>query len=148
MRLTARSEYGLLALVEIASGGDSPRSARELSERWEIPAKFLEQLLAALKRAGVVRSVRGARGGYVLSSPAAEISVLAVVEALEGPIAPSMCARDSAVCAQSAHCAAGAVWGRVSDAVRDVLSSATLADLAGDQRRLDAVAPVTKEPAE
>jgi len=147
MRLTARSEYGLLALVEIASGGDSPRSARDLSERWEIPAKFLEQLLAALKRAGVVRSIRGAHGGYALARPASQISVLAVVEALEGPIAPSMCSRESAECAQSAHCAAGAVWGRVSDAVRDVLSSATLEDLAGDQQRLDAVAPMTKEQA-
>ncbi len=145
MRLTARSEYGLLALIEIASGEDTPRSARELSERWDMPTKFLEQLLASLKRADVVRSVRGAHGGYVLARPASEISVLAVVEALEGPIAPSMCARESAACAQSAHCAAGAVWGRVSDAVRGVLASATLEDLAGDQRRLDAVAPSTKE---
>lgn len=145
MRLTARSEYGLLALVEIASGGDVPRSSRELSERWEIPTKFLEQLLSTLKRAGILRSVRGARGGYVLARPAREISVLAVVEALEGPLEPSMCSRDAAVCSQSARCAAGAVWGRVSDAVRGVLSSATLQDLAGDQRRLDAIAPMTEE---
>ncbi len=143
MRLTARSEYGLLALIEIASGEDTPRSARELSERWDMPTKFLEQLLASLKRADVVRSVRGAHGGYVLARPASEISVLAVVEALEGPIAPSMCARESAACAQARR--AGAVWGRVSDAVRGVLASATLEDLAGDQRRLDAVAPSTKE---
>lgn len=144
MRLTARSEYGLLALVEIASGEASPRSSRELSERWEIPAKFLEQLLAALKRAGIVRSVRGAHGGYVLARPASQVSILAVVEALEGPIAASMCARESDACAQSAHCAAGAVWGRVSDAIRDVLSSATLEDLAVDQRLLDAVASPTE----
>jgi len=124
MRLTARSE---------------------LSEHREMPVKFLEQLLAALKRGGVVRSVRGAHGGYVLARPAAQISVLEVVEALEGPIAPSMCARESAECAQSARCAAGAVWGRVSDAVRDVLSSATLEDLATDQQRLDAVASKSEE---
>ncbi|PKQ19224.1 MAG: Rrf2 family transcriptional regulator [Actinobacteria bacterium HGW-Actinobacteria-6] len=145
MRLTARSEYGLLALVEIASGGDSPRSVRDLSERWELPAKFLEQLLAALKRAGILHSIRGAHGGYVLARPASQISALEIVEALEGPIAPSMCDRESPGCAQSAHCAAGAVWGRVSDAVRGVLASATLEDIAGNQQRLDATAPKSEE---
>lgn len=147
MRLTARSEYGLLALVEIAAGGEQPSSARELAERWGMPLKFLEQLLSALKRAGVVRSTRGARGGYVLTRPAEEISVLDAVEALEGPLAPSVCAQEGEGCAQSSRCAAGTIWSRVSDAVRDVLASVTLADLATDQLRLDALVPAssTKE---
>ena len=145
MRLTARSEYGLLALIEISSGGDTPRSARALSERWGIPPKFLEQLLAALKRAGVVSSVRGARGGYVLARPASEISALVVVEALEGPIMPSVCARDTGMCPQSGRCAAGGLWDDVSDAVRSVLASATLEELASDQRRLDGLELTTKE---
>ena len=73
--------------------------------------------------------------------------MLDAVEALEGPLAPSVCAQESAGCAQSSRCAAGAIWSRVSDAVRDVLGSVSLADIATDQVRLDALilASVTKE---
>jgi len=146
MRLTTRSEYGLLALVEIAADGERPSSARSLATRWGMPLKFLEALLSTLRRAGVVRSVRGAGGGYLLARSAEEISVLDVVEALEGPLSPTVCTKEGGRCAQSARCAAGTIWSRVSDAVIDVLASATLADLAAEQLRLDDLPPTsTKE---
>lgn len=141
MRLSARSEYGLLALIDLASSGDArPLATRELAENRGIPAAFLEQLLADLRRAGLVRAIRGPRGGFILARPAAAITALDVVEALEGPIAPSVCAPGG--CARESGCAAATVWGNVARAVRVALSDFSLSDLAEDQARLDR-APLT-----
>ncbi len=141
MRLSARSEYGLLALIDMASAGDRrPLATRDLAESRGIPPAFLEQLLADLRRAGLVRSTRGPRGGFALARSASEITALEIVEALEGPIAPSVCAPDG--CAREEGCAAASVWGDVSSAVREALSEFTLARLADEQARLDR-APLT-----
>jgi len=86
MRLTAKSEYGLLAMIEIASAGGNPVSARSISESQKIPMKFLEQLLVALRRAGLVSARRGAHGGFILAVDESQVTVLDVVEALEGPL--------------------------------------------------------------
>ena len=137
MRLTARSEYGLLALVDLACHGEiGPQSAREISERQAVPGKFLEQLLVALRKAGLVTSVRGAHGGFQLSREPAAITVLEAVEALEGPLAPTMCSQEHD-CGRSHACAAGVVWERVATSLRDVLGGTTLADLAKTQVRMD-----------
>lgn len=133
MRLTAKSEYGLLALIDLACEGESgPVSAREIAERQGIPTKFLEQLFVALRRAGIVTARRGAKGGFVLGKEPAEITVLDIVEALEGPLAPTVCEGDLA-CKKSPMCAAATVWGRATQALRDVLGSTTLAQLASVQ---------------
>ncbi len=130
MRLTAKSEYGLLALIDLACEGQGePVSAREIAERQSIPTKFLEQLFVALRRAGIVTARRGAKGGFVLERDPARITVLDIVEALEGPLAPTVCEGDT-TCAKSPMCAASTVWGRATRALRDVLGSTTLADLA------------------
>ncbi len=137
MRLTARSEYGLLALIDLGCRyGRGPVSARELAEQQGIPLKFLEQLLAALRKAGIVAALRGARGGFALSRDPGGISVLDVVEALEGPLAPTTCDGGSG-CGKAGTCAAAAVWGRATDALRDVFASTTIADLASVQSGYD-----------
>ena len=140
MRLTARSEYGLLAMIDLASqGGSDPVSAREIAERQGIPLKFLEQLLVALRRAGVVTSVRGARGGFSLDREAETVTVLEIVEALEGPLQTTVCDGDRAAnCGKTGSCAASVVWGRATDAVRHVFEDTTLDQLAAQQRALDA----------
>lgn len=141
MRLSARSEYGLLALIDLAAAADGrPMATRELAENRGIPSAFLEQLLADLRRAGIVRATRGPRGGFTLTRDAAEITALEIVEALEGPIAPSVCT--PAGCAREEGCAAASVWSDVSGAVRTALSAFTLARLASEQARLDR-APLT-----
>ncbi|MRS11801.1 MAG: Rrf2 family transcriptional regulator [Actinobacteria bacterium] len=141
MRLSARSEYGLLALIDMASSeGGRPLATRELAESRGIPAAFLEQLLADLRRAGLVRATRGPRGGFALARPAGDITALEIVEALEGAIAPSVCAPDG--CGRGEGCAAASVWGEVSGAVRAALSGFSLARLAEEQTRLDR-APLT-----
>jgi Rrf2 family protein len=141
VRLSARSEYGLLALIDLAAAADGhPLPTRDLAESRGIPPAFLEQLLADLRRAGIVRATRGPRGGFTLAREALEISALEIVEALEGPIVPSVCAPDA--CGREDGCAAASVWTDVSSAVRDALSGFTLARLAEEQLRLDR-APLT-----
>jgi len=140
MRLTAKSEYGVLAAIDLAChAGEGPVSAREISEHRGIPPRFLEQLLVQLRRAGIVTAVRGARGGFQLARDPREISVLEVVEALEGPLSSSVCDADtSGGCLKSPACAASSVWTRATGALREVFSTTTLAELAGTQRTMDA----------
>lgn len=139
MRLTAKSEYGVLAAIDLACNyGSGPTSVREIAERRDIPPRFLEQLFVSLRRAGLVSAVRGAKGGFVLTREPNEITVLEVVEALEGPLAYSVCdhGRD-AVCARSAVCAAAPLWANATDALRGVFASRTLGELGGTQGVFD-----------
>ncbi len=139
MRLTAKSEYGVLAMIDLAVNyGEGPVSARGIAERRAIPARFLEQLFVALRRAELVVAVRGARGGFALARDPHDITVLDVVEALEGPLRASVCDTERGVeCTQSGACAAAPVWMRATTALRDVFASTTLADLAGTQQQFD-----------
>ena len=139
MRLTAKSEYGLMAVIDLAcSAGEGPVSAREISERRNIPAKFLEQLLVSLRRAGIVSAVRGARGGFVLARDPKTVTVLDVVEALDGPLESPVCdAEQDGGCGRGSSCAASAVWWRATYALRGVLGSTVVADLASMQSQLD-----------
>lgn len=143
MRLTAKSEYGLLAMMDLACRvGDGPVSAREISERQAIPARFLEQLFVGLRKAGLVTAVRGARGGFVLVSDPAQITVLDIVEALEGPLKTTVCGGERAAsCGKGETCAAATVWERATEAVRSVFECTTLAELASAQERIDRSSP-------
>ncbi len=139
MRLTAKSEYGLLAVIDLAcASAERPVSAREIAERRNIPGKFLEQLFVSLRRAGLVSAVRGARGGFVLARDPATLTVLDVVEALDGPLDSPVCdAEAGGGCGRGNSCAASSVWWRATYALRGVLSTTTIADLATMQRQLD-----------
>ena len=139
MRLTAKSEYGLVAMIDLATAENGePVSVRALAERRSIPQPYLEQLFALLRRAELVTAIRGARGGFVLARGADEISVLDVVEALEGPLTSGVCAAETHEgCAQSSCCAAMPVWNRATEALRDVFSETRLAELAKTQSFFD-----------
>ena len=89
MTFTTKEDYGLRAVLDIAvQGGDGPVQAREIAARQQIPEQFLEQLLAGLRRAEVIRSIRGAGGGYVLADDPTRVTVGAVLRALSGPLLP------------------------------------------------------------
>lgn len=142
MQLTARSEYGLLAAIDLgARWGEGPVSARGIAERQSIPPKFLEQLLASMRKAGLVSASRGARGGFELTREPALISVLDVVEALEGQLAPTSC-DGGQLCGRSGVCAAGAVWSRATEALRDVFTSTSVGDLCSTQAAFDSAKTV------
>ena len=114
LSITTKSPYALRALTELARiGADSPVPIGELARRRDIPVQFLEQLFAVLRRAGVLRSQRGVKGGYMFARDPSEVTTLEVVELLDGPLG-----RD-----------AEGVLGEAATAARAVLEGATIADL-------------------
>ena len=123
--ITTKSPYALQALAELGrSGGDGPVPIGELARRRDIPVQFLEQLFAALRRGGVLTSQRGVKGGYTLARPLGEITVLEVVELLDGPLG-----RD-----------ADGVIGEAAAAARAVLERTSLADVVEREAREAGVA--------
>jgi len=140
MRVSARTEYALLALIELTHReGDEPLQSRDIAKRAGIPKPFLDQLLLDLRRSGLVRSVRGPGGGYVLARPAAEVTLKDAIGAVEGGALCTTCgvkSPDGAPCRRLPVCALIEVWRQIDEAVLGILTRTTLADLAERQRRL------------
>jgi Rrf2 family protein len=113
--------------------GSGPASLAEIAVAEDLPRAYLEQLVMSLRDAGLVVSTRGAHGGYELSRPPDQIRMSEVLRALEGPIAPMICASDdpdhSSICGRSAQCTVNVMWLRVRDAIAGALEGMTLADL-------------------
>ena len=131
MKLSSKSDYGIRALVDLAQNDDGgPIPSSEIARRQTVPESLIGQVLATLRTAGFVRSVRGAQGGHALAQPAEEIKLDDVVEALEGPIAPAACLGSDAV----EHCTGAAaqvrLWEDVRRSILSVLADRSLADLA------------------
>jgi Rrf2 family cysteine metabolism transcriptional repressor len=115
LSITSKSPYAVRALVELHRLGDvDPVPIGELARRGAIPAQFLEQLFATLRRAGLLKSQRGVKGGYSLARPASQITVLEVVEQLDGPVGAG----------------AVGVFAEAAEAAREVLRDRTIADVA------------------
>lgn len=136
MKLSKRGEYGIKALIHLASS-DDPRDVvqlREIAEREQIPAKFLEQILLTLKNAGVVRSRLGAGGGYYLARPASEITLGQIVRVLDGSLAPIRCvshiAYERCVCPDEETCGLRLAMLQVRNSIADILDHTTLAAVA------------------
>ena len=114
--------------------GTGPASLAEMATDEDLPRAYLEQLVMSLRDAGLVSSTRGARGGYELTRAPGEIRMSEVLRALEGPIAPRLCATDdpehALTCDRSSRCTVNVLWVRVRDAIAGALDSMTLADLA------------------
>ena len=143
MKISTRGEYGLRALMELGLEPDKGLSLRDIAQRQHISLDYLEQIVPALKAAGLVRARRGAQGGYQLAKAPAEITVYEALVALEGPLDPMMCLttlpqsspQSSSCCLASGHCAVQEVWREMRDAVEAVLKKLTLADLLERQQR-------------
>ncbi|MET0958342.1 MAG: Rrf2 family transcriptional regulator [Solirubrobacterales bacterium] len=144
MLFSTKAEYGVRLMVELGrrAGEDSPEVAEPVAlaavaEAELLPLSYLEHLVAKLRQAGLVTSVRGAHGGYRLARPAREIEMLDVVQALEGPIAPMECFHSEregrVLCSHEVDaghsCATKLLWTRVHGGVTKALTSTTLADL-------------------
>ncbi|HWG84022.1 MAG TPA: Rrf2 family transcriptional regulator [Deinococcales bacterium] len=138
MWISTKAQYGLRALIEIAKAEGSTLALKNVAEKQEISQHYLEQIAAALRRSGFIRSVRGAHGGYRLARPAASITALEVVQAMEGSLAPVSCVDDPSSCGHHGGCATEGLWRRVDIAVRGVLASTTLADLMTESQLLQA----------
>ncbi len=135
MRLSRRSEYGLRALVDLVHHRDEgPVALAVLAKRNRLPTKFLEQIMATLKHAGVVKTTLGAHGGYAIAADPATVSVGRVIRLLDGALAPLGCVSlryyEPCSCVDEATCPLRDVMIDVRDAMLEILDSETLAELA------------------
>ena len=129
MRVSAKVDYALRALLELAAAPPGPVKGERLATAQEIPPKFLENILTELRRAEIVASQRGVDGGYRLAKPAAEISVADVVRALEGPIASVRGVRPDEIEYTGPARSLQPLWVELRASMREVLEGTTLADL-------------------
>ncbi len=144
MRLTKKSKYAVRALVELAlNEGDAPLGVAEIARSQYIPERFLEQIFGELRRANVLESQRGAHGGYRFAMPTEEISVLDVVEILDGEIRPARCSAGG-ICyiTDAPLCATSEVWDEAREALEGVFGRYSIAQLAAAERESRAAASV------
>lgn len=138
MKLSTRGRYGVRAMLELAlHQGEGPTALQELAQRQGISAKYLEQLLIPLKAAGLVNSVRGAKGGYLLAAPPEKVTLYDIVRTLEGPLAVVECVQDPSICERVGGCTVHLVWGEMSQKLVGFLSSISLANLVERQQDME-----------
>ncbi len=139
MKVSTRGEYGVRAMVALARHhGEGPMSIADIAGESSVPAAYLEQLIAPLRRAGIVTSKRGAHGGYMLSRPPESVRVGDVYRVMEGPVAPMDCVSENIedqTCPLIDGCETRPVWLKVRDSVIDAIDSTTLADLLAEGGR-------------
>jgi Rrf2 family protein len=134
MRLSKKAQYGTRAMLELALHYErGVVSLSHIAREQGISLKYLEQLIRPLKKAGMVKSLRGASGGYKLSRPPSHIYVGDIIRALEEPINPVECLDNSGWCERSGKCKARSVWGFLSRTIQDALDGITLHDIVKHQ---------------
>jgi Rrf2 family protein len=130
MKLSTRTRYGIRAVLELAENhGNRPLQLKIIAQRQDISVKYLEQLMAILKSAGLVRSIRGSKGGYILAKAPGQIRLNEVFNCLEGPLTTVECLEDEDYCARTADCVTKQLWAQVQYAIINILQSITLQDL-------------------
>lgn len=130
MRLTTRGRYAVRAMVDLAIHGDSkPTSLREISERQAISEKYLEQLFRRLRKAGLIQTIRGARGGYILGRSPEFISIGEILRSAGESLITVQCASGKSICKRESVCTLKFYWKELSKKIREFLESVTLSDL-------------------
>ncbi len=130
MKFSSRAIYGMRAVLALARAhGHGSTFLKDIVEREHLPGTYLEQLMVPLRKAGIVQGVRGARGGYTLSRPPAEITVLAIIEALEGPLNLAECPGGSGCCRKPEVCALQELWEEGTRSLSDLYQGISLAAL-------------------
>lgn len=140
MKLSTRSRYGLKAIVDIAGQNLCPTCVKSIAMRQNIPQNYLEQIIALLKKFSFVKSIRGARGGYVLNCNPDFTTVGDVLRVLEGSLSPvdciSLASTNSCNDADCGNCFTKSVWAKIHDNIVDAVDSITITDLVNDYKRL------------
>jgi len=144
VNVSMKSRYAVRALIALARYAQTqpgkPVRLGDIADSGDMPLQFLEQVFAALRRAGVVRSRRGASGGYSLSRPADDITVLEVVAALDGVLSPAECTQG--LCEKVDRCGAASVWIEAREALEEVLGGTTIGDLRAREEALRGHTPM------
>lgn len=132
MKVSTKGRYGLRAIVDLAvNDKDGQVPLKSVAERQGLSENYLEQLFSSLKKAGLVKSIRGAQGGYMLAKPAEKISVGDVLRSLEGTLCPVDCIDLEAPvsCDRADMCVTATVWAKLRDKINEVVDSISIADL-------------------
>jgi Rrf2 family cysteine metabolism transcriptional repressor len=141
MKLSTRSRYGLRAILELAiEYGNKPMQIKTIAEREDISNKYLEQLMSILKSSGLVRSIRGPKGGYLLAKAPADIKLSDVFVALEGPMLTVECVDHPEFCVRCTDCVTRQVWTDIQTAMMGVLEAQTMQDLVDKTNKGDKAA--------
>lgn len=116
--------------------GCGPQTIRAIAERQMVPEQYLEQIIGTLRREGLVTSVRGAQGGYMLAREPSEITIGELMRLLEGPVLMADCLGDADACVRSGQCPSRLVWERLTDCINHVLDGITLQDMLNDHKEM------------
>ena len=146
MRLSTKSRYGTRAMLDIAINYEKgPVSVKSLAKRQDISVKYMEQLIPLLKLAGLIRSIRGAGGGYTLSKHADQIKLRDIIDALEGSIFPVDCVDNPEMCDRAKKCVTYEIWKDIQTTINNMLDSLTLADMVKRQLQINSKKPLSKK---
>ncbi len=138
MQLSRRADYGIRAMLDIASRRQGERTTiDDISRRQTVPVSFLRRIVAALAVGGLLQTQRGEGGGITLARPVEEITLLDIVEALEGPIALNRCTYNPSLCPRTGQCAVHEVWAHIQQQFTETMSAISLSALAERQRVID-----------
>ena len=135
MKITFKGDYALKALLDLSSHYGKPQPIEDVAKRQDIPAKFLEQILLWLKKGGFVKSVRGKKGGYLLSRDPKDITMGQAIRYVEGPVEPIACINHKETCSYSSRCALRDVFSDIGKYAAAKVDSITFADLKDKQAK-------------
>lgn len=138
MKLSTKGRYGLKAMFQLAlTQSKGPVPLKQIAEKQDLSENYLEQLFSTLRKDGLLSSVRGAQGGYLLARPPEEITVGNILRSLEGELAPSDCIIDGVnECERETICVTKNVWIKIKDSIDEVVDSITLKDMIEDDKKL------------
>ena len=137
MKLSTKGKYGVYAMLDLAINyGKEPISIKSISNRTKVTEYYLEQLFSPLRKANLIKSVRGAQGGYTLKRDPSEITIYDIMEVLEGPVELSECIDEDKSCKNSDCCATRLLWKRIKDSMDSILKNTTLADMVEDYNNM------------
>ena len=136
MILSTKGRYGLKAIFELSlSYGDGPVSLKKICDKYDISENYLEQLFGKLKRAGYIKTTRGAQGGYSLAMEPKDITVGMILRTLEGEITASDCINKE-ICSRESICATRVIWEKIEKSINDVIDNITLIDMIQEHNKI------------
>jgi Rrf2 family cysteine metabolism transcriptional repressor len=142
VKISTKIRYGTRAMLELAFHyGEGPIELKEIAKKENISLKYLEQVIIPFRSAGLVKSVRGSKGGYSLAKPPSQIFLNDLVEILEGPVNLAECLRDPKACQKSASCVTRDIWKEVSEGIDRIFHSITLEEMVNRKREKEGSNP-------
>jgi len=140
MKISTKIRYGARAMLHLASHyGQRPVELKIIAKKEAISVKYLEQVIIPLRSAGLVKAVRGAKGGYSLARPPSEICMNDIIEILDGPITLVDCLKDPKSCQMSSSCVTKDLWQEVSDTLQGIFHSVTLEELVNRKKKKEGI---------